>query len=767
MTLVGIDISKWQQGLDLSKVKCDFVIIKSTEGIGYVDPMCDTFFQQAKKLGKKIGFYHFARPANNPIEEAQWFYKQTKNYFGVAVPCLDWEYKPVSNVQWAEKWLDEVYRLSGIKPMIYMNENTLNSYNWQSVANKSYGLWVAKYRDNKPDYNYDMANAGSDPKIKWWKSCAMWQWTSTGRLNGYSGNLDCDIFYGTREAWDRYVGKVKEPKKTPQTFYAEYVGRVIDDDGAYGAQCVDGFRVGCKYLGIPAVITPSNYADGYWTCKNMNGTINASTKAWVDKWFIRISDWRNFQNGDWVIWAKGSKSHPSSHIAMWYLGKEFGENQGGNRGFCLKSTDFTDALGALRPKVWATSEPVKTDDLSKYTNEELANMTIAGFFGNGEDRKKALGNRYANVQAIVDRILQADKYRPNLPFTQSNTNNLVNAHRYDFDYKTFAEYMKKCGGYQAYVRSLGGVFTKWNARNTKPTPDYQAKTVREFQEAADYVFGLMTMYGFNYNHGKPYSNKNWGKGADDAFYPASADYDKLGLYIYENGHKVTIDEICSGSTKGGMQTNCGWSATYIFHKAGLIPADGENMEVEFYGDKDYHKYYRKRGAELLSPKNTSDLKVGDVIGFFKSGTGFTYAHCATVVKVDKKAGTYTLFDGGSSRFVKTRGCNVVGKLGDSPLYGSYVSWKVLRLKETKNLLDLKYDPAKTGAYKVTCNDFNMRSKPSTDSSILCKLKKDTIFTTDGDYEVDKQGRVWLYGTAKSGSVSYKGFCCAKTYLKKV
>jgi len=216
-----------------------------------------------------------------------------------------------------------------------------------------------------------------------------------------------------------------------------------------------------------------------------------------------------------------------------------------------------------------------------------------------------------------------------------------------------------------------------------------------------------------------------------------------------------------------MQTNCGWSATYIFHKAGLIPADGENLEVEFYGDKDYHKYYRKRGAELLSPKNTADLKVGDVIGFFGEGSGFTYKHCATVVNVDKKTGTYTLFDGGSSRFIKTRGCNVVGKLGDSPLYGSYVSWKVLRLKETKNLLDLKYDPAKAGAYKVTCNDFNMRSKASTDSAILCKLKKDTIFTTDGDYEIDKQGRIWLYGTAKSGSVSYKGFCCAKTYLKKV
>ena len=360
-----------------------------------------------------------------------------------------------------------------------------------------------------------------------------------------------------------------------------------------------------------------------------------------------------------------------------------------------------------------------------------------------------------------------DRYAPKLPFTQSNTNSIVNAHRYDFNYATFASYIKKCGGYAAYVRSLGGVFTKWQGRNITLTPDYSAKTIREFQEACDYVFGLMTMYGFNYNKGKPKTSKNWGRGADDAFYPPTADYDKLGLYVYENGHKTTVDMICAGTTKGGMTTNCGWSVTYIMRKAGLIPADAENVEVEFYGNASYHKYYRNRGAVILQPKNTADLRVGDVIGYFKSGTGFTYAHCAICVAVDKSKGTYTLYDGGSARFIKTRGNNIVGKLGDSPLYGSYTSWKVLRLKEISDLLDLKYDKAKAGAYKVTSDAFKMRDGAGTDKKILCSLAKGTLFTTDGDYLTDKNGWVWLYGTAKSGKKTYKGFCCAKSYLQKV
>ena len=97
------------------------------------------------------------------------------------------------------------------------------------------------------------------------------------------------------------------------------------------------------------------------------------------------------------------------------------------------------------------------------------------------------GAALVHTKSEVSKI--ADKYAPNLPFTQSNTNAIVNAHRYDFNYANFASYIKKAGGYAAYVRSLGGVFTKWSGRNITLVPDYQAKTIREFQEACDYVFG--------------------------------------------------------------------------------------------------------------------------------------------------------------------------------------------------------------------------------------------------------------------------------------
>ena len=97
--LKGIDISNHQRGIDLSKIDCDFIIIKATEGKSFVDPSCDRFFQQALSLGKKLGIYHFANNSDNtPEQEADWFINNTKGDIGKAIPVLDWEDNVKSDV---------------------------------------------------------------------------------------------------------------------------------------------------------------------------------------------------------------------------------------------------------------------------------------------------------------------------------------------------------------------------------------------------------------------------------------------------------------------------------------------------------------------------------------------------------------------------------------------------------------------------------------------------------------------------------------------
>ena len=234
MSLKGIDISNHQRGLDISKIDCDFVIIKATEGKSYVDKSCDGFFQQALSLGKKLGVYHFANNSDNTAkQEADWFIQNTQGYIGKAIPILDWEDNITDNVPWVLEWLQRVEEAYGCKPLIYMSESVVNRHDWSPVANANYGIWVAKYRDNLPDYNYDMSKAGNMPSIKYWSTMALWQWTSTGRLNGWNGNLDLDVFYGDAAAWDKYLGSgsgvvtpskpkpsapVEQPSKSYQTY---------------------------------------------------------------------------------------------------------------------------------------------------------------------------------------------------------------------------------------------------------------------------------------------------------------------------------------------------------------------------------------------------------------------------------------------------------------------------------------------------------------------------------------------------------------------
>ena len=208
--LKGIDISHHQRGITKFGKDVDFVIIKATEGVGYVDDQCDRLYQQAKKDGKLLGVYHFARPDlnNSAVAEADWFVKVIRPYVREAILVLDWESGYLGNVAWAKAFLDRVKEQTGIKALLYASRSPINSFNWSSVANADYGLWVADYG----------ANTGSEcnkPVVKWWPFYILWQYTSRGRVAGYNGNVDLNNFYGDAETWRKYATSESNPKPAP------------------------------------------------------------------------------------------------------------------------------------------------------------------------------------------------------------------------------------------------------------------------------------------------------------------------------------------------------------------------------------------------------------------------------------------------------------------------------------------------------------------------------------------------------------------------
>ena len=235
----GIDISNYQRGLDLSKVPCDFMICKATEGTSIVHDTCDGFVQAAKKLGKKWGFYHFLN-GEDPVKQAEFFVAQTKNYFGNGIPVLDYEmYGMVHGAAGAKKFLDKVYELTGIRAMVYMSRSVCTEDDWSAVA-KDHALWVAQYANTqRTSYQAEPWLPGGG--FGAWNVCTLHQYSSNGRLDGYDGPLDIDIAHVDATGWDKIAnpkglpvpdakpsGTVEQPQETA----LELAARVMD--GTYG-----------------------------------------------------------------------------------------------------------------------------------------------------------------------------------------------------------------------------------------------------------------------------------------------------------------------------------------------------------------------------------------------------------------------------------------------------------------------------------------------------------------------------------------------------
>ena len=192
-----IDISNHQKGMDLSKVlpSVGGVMCKATEGIGFVDAYCDKFVQTCIKAGKPWGFYHFGR-SNDPKREAAYFINNTVNYFGVGIPILDWEAD--QSVDWVNEFVNVVHDQTGVWTWIYGNPWRFE----QGDVEPNCGRWGAHYfSDNIRTFG--QAETHERPEVNG-LLCA-WQFTSSGRLNGYSGNLDLNLFFGDEDAWHRYA----------------------------------------------------------------------------------------------------------------------------------------------------------------------------------------------------------------------------------------------------------------------------------------------------------------------------------------------------------------------------------------------------------------------------------------------------------------------------------------------------------------------------------------------------------------------------------
>lgn len=209
-----IDVSDWQGEIDWAKVKAagiDGAIIRYADGTT-LDKRFERNMAQAKYHGLHVGTYIFSRAKTKAEaeKEAERLYKAAKKYEPDMPYYIDLEVSTLAKYAdtVAAAFLNKMAAL-GARGGVYANLNWWNNYLTKTAKDYSASaFWIAQYNDTM-DYK---------PASR----MGMWQYTSSGSVNGISGKVDrdkCYVAYWKKETDPG--GKEPEPDK-PKAYAGEY-----------------------------------------------------------------------------------------------------------------------------------------------------------------------------------------------------------------------------------------------------------------------------------------------------------------------------------------------------------------------------------------------------------------------------------------------------------------------------------------------------------------------------------------------------------------
>ena len=201
----GIDVSKYQGTIDWNAVAgsgVKFVWIKATEGGDRLDERFQANWQGAKQAGIPHGAYHFAYWCRPPIEEANWFEQNVPVEDDALPPVLDVEPTPQSRtckrhlerdatIADMKVMLEEMERHFGKRPIIYTSIDFYEAI-LSGGAFLDYPIWVRSTKHH-PAVRYGSRE---------WK---FWQYQADGVIPGIEGDVDRNVYYGTREQWQAFL----------------------------------------------------------------------------------------------------------------------------------------------------------------------------------------------------------------------------------------------------------------------------------------------------------------------------------------------------------------------------------------------------------------------------------------------------------------------------------------------------------------------------------------------------------------------------------
>ena len=189
--VVGFDVSQYQGTIQWNEIRkiedtfqLQFVFVRATAGKNKVDSQFKENWKQAKKHQFIRGAYHYYRPNENSIQQAENFIQTVQLEPGDFPPVLDIEQLPKkqsldSLKVGLKRWLTKVEKHYKVKPIIYSGESYYNDFLKKEFSD--YSFWIANYNFWR-----------NEPESHW----LLWQFTEKAQVSGIKGAVDINIFNG-------------------------------------------------------------------------------------------------------------------------------------------------------------------------------------------------------------------------------------------------------------------------------------------------------------------------------------------------------------------------------------------------------------------------------------------------------------------------------------------------------------------------------------------------------------------------------------------
>lgn len=188
---VGIDVSEYQGKISWSyvdtiekKYPLHFIFIRATAGNNVVDRRFKRNWEGAKKNKMIRGAYHYYRPNENSLEQAELFIKTVRLKTGDLPPVLDIEKLPknqsMTNLKKGlRRWLQAIENHYKVKPIIYTGERYYDDFLKEEFSD--YLFWIANYNFYREEIQ---------------DGWLFWQFTERAIVPGIKENVDVNIYNG-------------------------------------------------------------------------------------------------------------------------------------------------------------------------------------------------------------------------------------------------------------------------------------------------------------------------------------------------------------------------------------------------------------------------------------------------------------------------------------------------------------------------------------------------------------------------------------------